>query len=1657
MKVLTSILFSLSFLPIFAQAPVNDDCSGLIDLGIVPYCSDPAQYTNVDATPSNISLNDNIPLCFNNGVERDVWFMFTMPADGSIVDIEISIWGDVDGNGTLQMPQVAIYRGDCLFEGLAELDCAAAPLNVNELHLAQFGLTPGLPYFLRINDYSATGAPNAGTFRLCIEKYVPEVNMGDVAGTESCTGTLWDSGGPAGDYLTNENLTFTICPQDFHQCIVINVESYATEPNFDFLSFYIGDDISGTQLTQISGFGNNFEVQVPGDCATIQFTSDFLVNDEGFQITWTCSPDVCTTPPPTTCADPALVPALPFAATGLSNCFSGNTLDDGPCDDAFLFGNDYIFTYTSPGDECIHIATEGTNTGAGLAVYDQCPTQPGTTCIGSAGGGFNAFNPTVNAAFLENPGTYYILFGSGGNCSPFDISIDTITCPVVLPPAATCDAALNIGGCETNVPQIIALTPGAGDPTFLVNGINQGCFVAPQENFSFFWFEAGADGQFGFTVQAADPNEASDIDFNVWGPISDPADICDYVSNNQPIRSSWAAGADPTGLASTNVIGQPVLDDFDCGSPATPGAGGDDFVQLIDVLEGEIYVILLDDYGNAIIQGGISIDFGETTPGVLTNNQQTSVSGDTSVCAGQSVQLLATGGAVYVWAPDPSLSCLNCPDPIASPDQTTTYQVQIAAACGAVSEFVQVKVYDVDLGPDVTVCNNATFTLNPNNPFPEAEFSWIGPPGLSCTDCASPEVSGLTTGIYTYIAVLTTPLCTQYDTLKIIVVNGQAPQYVIADDQVICAGTTVDLGGPAQPGTFYNWFSVPPGLASPDANPAVTPTQTTTYYLAAASATCPISSLDSVTITVYQAPVLALQADTTICQGQSVTLGSTASEPGVTYAWTPPGGLDDPALANPVATPTQTTTYTLTASNPGCVVADEVTVTVTTIDIQLNTPDTVRICQGTPVPVQAAVNPPGTVVAWSPLSNLQINPDGLSGVATPYETTLYTATVSVPGCVRTASLFVAVDSLPDLMTIMPDDTTICQGAKVLLVSEIYDPGEYPDIEFLWTPAEGQLTPDSLYNMVVQPGETKVYQRITTSGLCSQTDFVTVTVIPPAEMAITPVNPAFCPGGSVQLAVTYTPGVTEIMWSPSDALSCTDCDNPVASPTATTTYTVMGDFNGCPASASVTVQVNPLPEYQFPGDLQLCAGESVTLNSVDDGISTYSWTSTTGFTSTAAQPTLTPTQTGTYFLTASNGCLVSDQVTVTVFTSTLQAFGDTTVCKNFPATLSAAGDLPGTYAWSDGQNGQAIQVAPDQTTIYTVTYTFGDNCQLTDQVTVTVDGEGVSLVFPGDREICPGESVTLNGGNNLPGAVFAWTAVPPDPDLDNNTAFPQVSPEQTTVYSVTATVGTCVSMGQVQIQVDNATLTVSNDTIVCTGNLLTLTANGSFPNGSYTWTPGNVNGPTLNAPTDADATYYVQYQYGDGCSIFDSVEVDVVANFDVEILTDPNRDTLDLGEVLELNASVTPAGNLTGYQFVWTENDQIIGNTQVITVTPSTNEPNVLYQVVVTSPIGCQNTATLTIFLIFPDVRIPTAFSPDADGTNDGFGLVVVEGIATVERMEIYNRWGQKVFSSTDPAARWDGKVDGSDAPSDVYIYNILWRRGDGALQPPAIGEVTLLR
>ena len=1311
MKKITTLLFSLCWLfssSLLAQ-PINDDCLGIIDLGEAPICPFPDTVTNFEATLSTVFSDAglNIPSCFNGGIDRDVWFQFDVPVDGSIIDFTIEITG-VDGpNGSILQPQIAVYRGECLLDEMEELSCATSLAGETSVVLDLLGLDPGFTYFIRINDWSASAAPNWGDFVVCVNEYVPAINIDDVDFTTACFGTLYDSGGPDGDYSDGENNTLTICPDALTECITMELLEFNIENNFDNLIIYAGDNTGGTQIATFTGVGGPLEIPVNEQCITIQFTSDGSVTNPGFELTWQCLPEACDVPPIVDCDNPIPVPGMPFSDVDLSTCFAGNSIQNGPCpNDGFISGEDYIFAYDSPGDECIMVEINGAAPGTGVGVYLDCPGNPGAECIANAGGGTGT--PLIDGAFLEEPGTYYIVVANGNSCTSFDISMEVVTCPIVFPSAADCSEALSLNGCG-DLPAVISVGPGEGDPDFLTFDVNTGCWGGffPL-NFTFFFFEAQEDGDFGFTVQSNDPNEASDIDFLVWGPFDPMDDACDIMLTQDAIRSSYAAGADPTGLADIHpILGTPVTDECE-------DAGGDDFVSTVPVQTGEVYFVLINDWGGQIVSGAVQIDFDATTPGVLdgVGASMVSVTADTVACQGDEIQLEATGGEVYQWFPSDGLSCSNCPNPVATIDGPVSYNVAIIGICTEDTLGVNIDFVTADAGPDLELCLNATTQLSAGSNFASVTYEWQGPAGtLSCTDCAEPFLTATSVGTFEYIVFASGSDCSATDTMTVTVFPGEAPAFTISDDAALCEGESLSLGGLPNPDVSYIWSSNPIGFSSNEANPVVTPTENTTYYLEASNLDCPFPTIDSVVVTVAPVPLAIAVADTSICLDESVQLSTLIPEGDVVYSWSPIDGLDDPMSPNPIATPAATTTYVLTANRDGCIVQDAVTITVIEADITVENPDTVTICQGESVGL-SAFGVPGTAdISWFS-SDPNFNFDGAATTITPQETNWYFATLSEGGCVRLDSVFVAVDSLPELDIMAdPEKDTYCQGELITLFSTTYEEANFPDIDFMWTPDIGQQSPDTLFNLVITAEEDAFYIRNTVNGVCASSDSIFIEVIETAGIQIEPQNASICEGESIQLTATTTAAVEGIMWE-GPGLSCTDCLDPTATPTSggAITYTVEAENNGCPVSASTTVDVLNAPPYLFPSINFVCPGESIQLNALPGTVGNYSWTATNGFSSTVSSPTDTPTENTTYFLEASNGdCSVLDTLTIFVAQNfELVTSSDQVICPGESASLFASADAEGVvFSWTDasGQavgNGENVTPSPTGTTTYTVT-------------------------------------------------------------------------------------------------------------------------------------------------------------------------------------------------------------------------------------------------------------------------------------------------------------------------------------------------------------------
>ncbi len=147
------------------------------------------------------------------------------------------------------------------------------------------------------------------------------------------------------------------------------------------------------------------------------------------------------------------------------------------------------------------------------------------------------------------------------------------------------------------------------------------------------------------------------------------------------------------------------------------------------------------------------------------------VSENATVCFGESTQLLASGGVEYRWEPTEGLDDAEIPNPLATPEKTTTYTVRVTDANGC-SDLAEVQVVvlpapNARAGDDVQLCIGSEVQLNARG---GVGFAWSPPDGLSCTDCPNPIAAPTETTEYSVI-VTDANGCTSEDAVLVEVVD----------------------------------------------------------------------------------------------------------------------------------------------------------------------------------------------------------------------------------------------------------------------------------------------------------------------------------------------------------------------------------------------------------------------------------------------------------------------------------------------------------------------------------------------------------------------------------------------------------------------------------------------------------------------------------------------------------------------------------------------------------------------------------------------------------------------------------------------------------------------------------------------------------------------
>ncbi len=702
--------------------------------------------------------------------------------------------------------------------------------------------------------------------------------------------------------------------------------------------------------------------------------------------------------------------------------------------------------------------------------------------------------------------------------------------------------------------------------------------------------------------------------------ITQPASALSVVATNTPVKCNGGN----TGTATATASGGTVTYTY----AWTPGGQTS---STASGLTAGTYTITVTDKNGCVVTASTTI----TQAPVLT----ATISGSTNVsCNGGSdgtATVTAGGGAspyAYLWTPGGN----NNSNATGLSAGTYTVTVTDNNGCTATASVTLTQPPPMTVTPSApTICSGSNVILTASG---ATTYVWSPGTGLSATTGATVTASPTVTTSYTVTG--TTGACVT--TATVVVKVNPSPNITLTPPSLtLCSGDSATIT--ASGATTYTW--APAAGLSNTTGLIVTafPSATTTYTVTGTLGTC--TSTQTITVTVNPTPTVTVSpsAPAPFCSGGSVLLTASGA---TTYAWSPATGLSSTSGAAVTASPTVTTSYTVTGTKGTCSNIATVVVTVNPTPTVNVTPGSATICNGgsgTSITASGA-----TSYNWAPAAGLSAT-TGANVTANPTVTTTYTVTGTTGTCSAMQTVTITVDSAP-VVSVIPAAPVICSGSNTTLTAS-------GATTYTWSPATG-LSATTGSVVTASPTVTTSYTVTGSNGGCTGTAIVVVTVNPSPNVTVTPTSATICSSGpGTNLTAS---GAASYTWKPAAGLSATTGSVVTATPTVTTTYTVIGDNPlACKDSVMVTITVDSAVTPTISGKDTLCKGDSTTLTATGGG--TYKWSNG----ATTSSITVNPNSTTTYSVTVKNGvCSGTSSVKVTVNTAptpTITQSGDTLWC------------------------------------------------------------------------------------------------------------------------------------------------------------------------------------------------------------------------------------------------------------------------------------------------------------------------------------------------------------------------------------------------------------
>ncbi|HXP50152.1 MAG TPA: gliding motility-associated C-terminal domain-containing protein, partial [Bacteroidia bacterium] len=400
--------------------------------------------------------------------------------------------------------------------------------------------------------------------------------------------------------------------------------------------------------------------------------------------------------------------------------------------------------------------------------------------------------------------------------------------------------------------------------------------------------------------------------------------------------------------------------------------------------------------------------------------------------------------------------------------------------------------------------------------------------------------------------------------------------------------------------------------------------------------------------------------------------------------------------------------------------------------------------------------------------------------------------------------------------------------------------------------------------------------------------------------------------------------------------------------------------------------------------------------------------------------------GKYSVQAKNGaCLEDTSISIILKPSpTVITNGTQTVCLGDTVVLTAAGGT--NYTWSSGSTTSNIVVRPVSNKTYSVAVSNGI-CSIDTTILVTVHPKPKPII-KGNSPICFGDSTVLTAKG---GTSYSWNTGATSSSL-------KVKPAQTSTYSVAISNSFCTVDTSISIAVKPLPNTViTGNTSICLGQSSSLTALGGA---SYSWSTGATES-SINISPVSNSEYWVVVDTN-GCT--DSVFQWVIVN-PLPVISACCDSNIVLGQNIQLTSS-------GGVNYSWVPASGLsCDNCSNPIASPAVST---IYTLTVTSDSACSSITTITIDVNCGTVFVPEAFSPNGDGQNDN--LYVRGDCIKVLDFIVFDRWGKRIFETTDKDIPWDGTSKGQALNTGSYVYSLSATLYDGT-NIQRKGNVALVR